>query len=97
VARARAAYERRPSIYAADALAWALYKNGELAEAKQYSIKALQLNTQDALLHFHAGMIARAAGDAKAAKQHLQMALQINPYFSVRYAPQAKAALKQLN
>jgi tetratricopeptide (TPR) repeat protein len=97
VQRARAAYERRPSIYAADALAWALFKNGEFAEAKQYSIKALSLGTKDALLHFHVGMIAQAAGDAKAAKQHLQTALQINPYFSVRYAPQAKAALDKLN
>ena len=97
VKRARAAYERRPSIYAADALAWALYKNGEFAEALKLSTKALKLNTKDALLHFHAGMIAQAAGDAKSAKQHLQMALQINPHFSVRYAPQAKAALDQLN
>ena len=97
VARARAAYTRRPSIYAADALAWALYKNGEFGEAKQYSIKALSLNTKDALLHFHAGLISQAAGDVKAAKQQLQMALQINPHFSVRYVPQAKAALDKLN
>ena len=97
VKRARAAYARRASIHAADALAWALYKNGEFAEAAKYSKEALALNTQDALLHFHAGMIAQAMSDAPAAKQQLQMALKINPYFSVRYAPQAKAALDKLN
>ena len=97
VKRARAAYARRASIHAADALAWALYKNGEFAEAMKYSKEALALNTQDALLHFHAGMICQAVGDATAAKQQLRMALQINPHFSVRYAPQAKAALDKLN
>ena len=97
VKRARAAYARRASIHAADALAWALYKNGEFAEANKYSKEALALNTQDALLHFHAGMILQAAGDVTAAKQQLRTALQINPHFSVRYASQAKAALDKLN
>ena len=97
VKRARAAYERRSSVYAADVLAWALYKNGEIAEAMKYSKEALKLNTQDALLHYHAGAIALAAGDKATAKQQLQTALQINSHFSVRYVPEAKAALDKLN
>ena len=93
VERARAAYTHRPSIYAADALAWALYKQGNFTEAQRYSTEALKLNTRDAMLHYHAGQIARAAGDTVATKQHLQTALSINPYFSIRYATQATQIL----
>lgn len=95
VERARTAYAHRPSIYAADVLAWALYQQGAFAEALKYSQEALKLNTRDALLHFHAGLIAQANGDAAAAKKHLQTALSINPYFSIRYAPVAKQMLAQ--
>lgn len=93
VARARKAYEHRPSIYAADVLAWALYQQGEFVEAQKYSQEALRLNTRDALLHFHAGLIAQANGNGADAKQHLQTALAINPYFSIRYAPEAQQRL----
>lgn len=87
VAQARTAYAQRPTLYAADILAWALYRHGDYAEAWRYSQEALRLGTRDALLHFHAGMIARKRGDIAAAQTHLQTALQINPYFSPLYAP----------
>ncbi|NJK81226.1 MAG: tetratricopeptide repeat protein [Chloroflexaceae bacterium] len=96
VQQARAAYAQRPSIHAADVLAWALYQQGHYAEAWQYSQEALRLGTRDALFHFHAGMIAAALDDTAAAHHHLQQALAINPHFSVRYAPQATAQLEQL-
>jgi tetratricopeptide (TPR) repeat protein len=63
VEMARVGYGRRPNIYAADALAWALYQNGQLEEASRYSQEALRLGTQDAWLHHHAGMIAQALGE----------------------------------
>jgi len=94
---ARAAYSRRPSIEAADALAWVLYQNGEIASAAVYIQEALRLRTRDALLHFHAGMIAYAAGDERMARHHLQEALAINPAFSIRYASQAEALLLELS
>jgi tetratricopeptide (TPR) repeat protein len=94
--RARDVYARRPTIYAADALAWALYQAGEYAEAHQYAEEALRLNTQDALLWFHAGMIAARLGDAETARARLQQALTINPHFSVRWAPEAQATLREL-
>src|SRR5215216_37005 len=53
-ARARASYARRPSIYGADALAWALYQHGEYSEARRYSQLALRLGTRDAAMHYHA-------------------------------------------
>jgi len=94
--QARAVYERRPTIYAADTLAWALYQNGKAAEAQPLIEQAMRLGTRDALLYFHAGLIANALGDKPAAQEHLQQALTINPHFSVRYAPEAKAHLDTL-
>lgn len=95
--QARAVYARRPTIHAADTLAWALYHNGKFEAAQSYSEQALRLGTRDALFHFHAGMIADALGEKPAARAHLQAALTINPHFSVRYAPAAQARLQTLS
>jgi tetratricopeptide (TPR) repeat protein len=95
VALARAAYQQRPSIHGADALAWALYRNGHFSEASTLIKEALKLGTQDAMLHYHAGMIALEF-DANEARQHLQTALVINPHFSIHHAPLAEKTLKQL-
>jgi tetratricopeptide (TPR) repeat protein len=97
VPQARAAYDARPSIYGADTLAWALYRAGNYAEAQEYSQEALRLGTRDAMLHYHAGMIAYALEDLPLARHHLQQALTINPNFSIRYALQARALLAELN
>jgi len=93
---AREAYAKRPSIHGADALAWALYKAGNYAEARKYSEEALQLGTKDALKYFHAGMIAIGLGDKTQARQYLEKALAINPHFSVLYVEQAKKVLETL-
>jgi tetratricopeptide (TPR) repeat protein len=96
VQQARAAYAERPTIHAADTLAWALYQQGEYQEAWQYSQEALRLGTKDAMLHFHAGMIATKVGDTEAARTHLQTALAINPHFSPLYGPVAQEALAEV-
>lgn len=96
VAEARAAYAERPTIYGADALAWALYQTGDYTEAWTKSQEALRLGTKDAALHFHAGMIAQALGDATAARDHLETALAINPYFSPLSGPVATQTLAAL-
>lgn len=90
---ATAAYDSRPSLYAADTLAWALHKNGDSETAWQYSQEALRLGTQDATLHFHAGMIAQAVGKTSESQHHLSQALAINPTFSVLDAPIAQELL----
>ncbi|MEO7912301.1 MAG: hypothetical protein ABIV47_21865, partial [Roseiflexaceae bacterium] len=97
VSRARASYARRPSIYGADALAWALYQHGEYSEAQRYGQLALRLGTRDAAMHYRAGMIALALNDRTSAHLHLQQALAINPYFSVRYAEPARQKLAELD
>jgi tetratricopeptide (TPR) repeat protein len=97
VQRARAAFAARPGIYGADALAWALYRQGSLDEAWETSRQALVLGTRDANLLFRAGMIAHARHDFEAAKRLLAEALAINPHFSPLRAPAAQATLAAIN
>jgi tetratricopeptide (TPR) repeat protein len=94
LARAREAYAERRSIEADDVLAWALFRNGRCAEALRYSNRALRLGTRDALKHFHRGLIERCLGRSAAARKSFRIALEINPYFSPRWAPVAKEALR---
>lgn len=96
VASAASVVANRPSVTAYDVLAWTRYKSGDLDGAADASTQALRLGTKSALLHFHAGMIASARGETDAAIAHLGTALQVNPYFSVRYAPVARAELARL-
>ena len=93
---ARAAYERAPSIFAADALAWALHVNGRSAEALPLADEALALGARPASFLFHRGMIAAALGrDAEAARD-LQAALETNPRFSIPHSATAREALAEL-
>jgi tetratricopeptide (TPR) repeat protein len=87
--RARRAYAERPSIDAADALAWALVRNGRCAEALTYSRRALSRGTRDALKLFHRGMAERCLGRRGDAAETFRRALSLNPYFSLRFAPVA--------
>ncbi len=79
--RARADMSVRHDIYAYDTLAWTLYKKGLLSEANNAITLALAHHTQDAMLFYHAGMIANARKDVAMAKTDLTRALAINPYF----------------
>ena len=95
--KARAAYDARPSIHAADALAWTLYKTGNYKEAQKYSSEALNLGTRDPLKLFHAGMISKALGQKEQAREYLQRAIDLNPHFSLLYSDEAADSLKSLN
>ncbi|HXF57806.1 MAG TPA: tetratricopeptide repeat protein, partial [Actinomycetota bacterium] len=96
LARARAEYLRRPSVQAADVLAWTLYANGRYEEAWRFAREALRLGTKNALFHFHAGMIALRLGDREEARRHLSAALSLNPWFSFLHAAEARRALERL-
>ena len=96
VARARAVYAARPSIHAADVLAWALFRSGAIDEASGFAGQALRLGTLDPIKLYHAGVIAKAAGQDEEAKALLEEALRRNPEFSVLLAAEAKAALAVL-
>lgn len=90
-------FEVRHDIYTWDALAWALYKNGRYADAGEASGKALAHGTRDALLLYHAGMIAAKLGDSVRAKKELTEALAINSHFHLVYASEAQQRLSALN
>jgi tetratricopeptide (TPR) repeat protein len=89
-------YEVRRDIYGADTLAWTALKAGRLKEAQAAIREARRLGTRDAKIEFHAGLIARAAGDREGARRHLRRALEYSPAFDVRGAAQARAALEAL-
>jgi tetratricopeptide (TPR) repeat protein len=88
--------EVKRDIYTYDTLAWTLYKNNQLKEALDASLKSLRLGTKDAKLFFHAGMIYYKLGDMDKAKEHLSEALSINPYFHVIYSEVAEGTLIEI-
>ncbi len=96
VTRAQEGFARQPSVTAADVLSWTLYQSGQYDAAGEASKQALRLGTKDALMLFHAGMIEARLGETDVAIDHLQNALQLNPYFSVHYAEQARDTLREL-
>ena len=95
-ARATKEYESRRDIYGADAVAWAALKAGKLDEAQVEIRAALRLGTADARLFYHAGMIARAAGDRNSAADFLRRALKLNPYFDPWQSKVAERALEEV-
>jgi tetratricopeptide (TPR) repeat protein len=86
----------RNDIYTADALAWCLYKKGRFDEAAAAMKDALRLGTRDPRLLYHAGMIARARGDAGGAAKHLRDSLKLNPAFDPLQADEARRTLRAL-
>jgi len=97
VALAQAAAGWRHDIHTEDTLAWALYRAGKYTEALAAEQQALRLNTQNALFYFHLSMIDDKLGDVAQSRSNVQKALAINPYFSVKYGPQARALLSKLS
>jgi tetratricopeptide (TPR) repeat protein len=84
------------NVTEADTLAWVYFKNGDQPRAIDSIKRALSQKTQDAEIHFHAGMIAAKFGDRASAQKHLQEALNLNPRFHVLKAPLAVKALEEL-
>jgi tetratricopeptide (TPR) repeat protein len=91
---ARSAYRDRPSLDGNDVLAWALARTGSCEEALGYSRRALRLGTRDASKFFHRGMIERCLGRNAAARIWFKRALELNPHFSLLWAPVAKRLLR---
>jgi tetratricopeptide (TPR) repeat protein len=89
--------ERRRDIYAYDVLAWNLYTNGRLAQAREAITEALKLGTKDAKLFYHAGMIYHSLGELERAKEFLQRALATNPHFHILFADKAAGLLRELD
>ena len=80
----------RPGVYVRDALAWAYYRAGRVADAER-ELPAVQ--APDARLWFHRGAILIAAGKADEGRALVKKALEKNPRWSVREAAEAKKLL----
>ncbi len=77
------AYRERQTIFTADALGWAMFKNGDAAGAVQLMEEAAKLGTADPLLSFHAATVYQAAGFEARARLELLKVVELNPRFSV--------------
>jgi tetratricopeptide (TPR) repeat protein len=64
--------EFRRDVYSYDALAWALYKNHRIEEARQYMEKALALKTPEPGFRLHAQLIMQAAATQQPTERSTQ-------------------------
>ncbi|MEH2419993.1 MAG: tetratricopeptide repeat protein [Nostoc sp.] len=87
---ARSEVAIRDDVYAEDTLAWAAAANGQWQEAQRAAQRATRLGTEDALLQFHAGMIALHLNNREEAIKRLTQAVSLNPQFHHKYADQAR-------
>jgi tetratricopeptide (TPR) repeat protein len=71
---AQAELNVRQDVYTYDALAWALFQDGQIAEAAQAMDRALSQNSPEPSFHDHAAHIFAAAGRAEDAKTHRSQA-----------------------
>jgi tetratricopeptide (TPR) repeat protein len=83
----------RKDVYGYDAAAWALARSGRCEAALPLAVRALRLGTRDPLLFFHRGYTEGCAGNPAAKRAWYARALALNPRFSFRWAPVARAAL----
>ena len=79
---ARKDLELRTGYATHDALAWALFRNGEVERAREQISLALAPGVRDAHVLFHAAMIDLAAGRADEGRRLLREASAVNPQFA---------------
>jgi tetratricopeptide (TPR) repeat protein len=96
ISAARAEWDARRSIHAADAYAWALHRQGRDREALRLALAATRLGTQEAQLWLHRGSIEAALGLTAAARTSLQRGLAADPGASPWPAARARAVLRSL-
>ena len=70
LARARADIKIRYDVYGQDLLAWALFRDGSLSDARSAMTRALAQNTEDPLLFEHASAIAAATANTTDADRY---------------------------
>lgn len=93
---ARAEWAARKHVLVADALAWALHRNGQDREALQYAMQTTALGWNNATFLYHRGVIHHALGDTAQARRDLSAALAVNPHFDPLQAPVARHLLDTL-
>jgi tetratricopeptide (TPR) repeat protein len=78
---ARKDIELRRNFATLAALAWALYRAGEYAEARDTMDQALESGAADAHLFFQAATIHQAASTNGQGEQYLHKAVELNPHY----------------
>ncbi|NED34790.1 tetratricopeptide repeat protein, partial [Streptomyces sp. SID8499] len=100
VERLREEWRRQPGIAVADALGWALHRDGRDEEALTFATTATDSakggGVRKALYAYHRGAIELALDRPGVARRHLELALRTNPAFSPLWAPAAQEALSDL-
>ncbi len=86
----------RQDVYTYDALAWALFKEKQYADAQGAIDRATKLGTPEPTFYYHAGMIAAALGRKQDAINLLRRALELNPKFDPIQALIAEKTLAAL-
>lgn len=75
--------QRRPeNMDACETLAWALYRNGQAAQAAPYIKTALRTNSQNPERLVRAGLIMQANGEKEAGKALIDKGLALKPYMN---------------
>ncbi|GAA3244851.1 tetratricopeptide repeat protein [Pseudonocardia petroleophila] len=93
---AQGEWDRRQSMFSADALAWALHVNGRDAEALPFAELASATGWRNATHAYHRGMILAGLDRREDAIAALDEALAINPNFHPLHAPDAVATRTRL-
>ena len=78
-------YKQRRDPYAKDVLAYALFRSGDIKDARALSKDVLRTSIPDARLLYRAGRIAVAAGDASEGNALIARASQLNHGFDPLY------------
>ena len=78
-------YAQRRDPYATDALAYALFRSGDVKAARALSKDVLRIGIPDARLLYRAGRIALAAGETGEGDALIARASQLNPGFDPLY------------
>lgn len=95
---ARAAHEARSgNVYANDALAWALVRDGRAEEALAHVERALRLDTADPVIRFHAAAAFAASGEHDRAAEELARALETNAWFTFQHRDRVRELAATLN
>lgn len=81
---ARKEWDRRQFAVVADALAWALHRSGDSAQALTYADRALAGGWHNALFAFHRSEMQKALGNSRAARSDAALAKKYNPAFDPR-------------
>ncbi|MFK7917392.1 MAG: tetratricopeptide repeat protein [Ilumatobacter sp.] len=96
LAESEQAVRVRPFLAIHDAHAWALYANGRYDDALLAVERAKETGASNARVAFHSGMIKLALGDRAGAREDLERAMEINPFFDPLDAVTVRTTLAEL-